>query len=459
MTRRALPRLRTLLLVFGLFAVVQLGFAIAAFLQATQDSERGFVFPGPDRVRSIVLVIDQASASLREEFARALSNEQLTVAIVADASVSKHTDEAAPMPGVESVLETYIQSLGDRQVMAWISPGDDGRITPPRLGPGRLWSRYPLKMAVELERGDWLVIETRGNLAQGFFGFPPGFWAGIFGVTVAFGSLWLLWRSLSPLSGLAAALARFSADPVAVEVRVRGPEETRRIIEAVNRMQVEIAGFIAERQVMFGALSHDLRTILTRLALRIGSLADAESRERAERDLFAMSAILEDALVLARLDAQPARNPSEVALGELVHELEAAYPDNEIRVQFSGNSMGDDIRIHCDGTELFRALQNLVENAIAYAGSFEMAIYREGNRWRFDILDRGPGIAEADRGRLIRPFVRGDGVRSMDKQGAGLGLAIAAKIAQRSGGALILLDRAGGGLIARLEIPGFDTSR
>lgn len=451
--RRALSRLRTLLLVFGVLAIVQLGLAVSAFWQATHDEDRGFVLPGPDRVRSIVTVIDEAPASLREDFARALNDEQLEIKIVPDARNLKGSDRTGTMPGVERVLDRYLDTLGDREVIAWMSLEDATAINPPAVGPGRLWSRYPLKMAVELKRGDWLVVEARGNLAQTLFGFPPGFWAGIFGVSVAFASLWLLWRSLAPLSGLANALDRFSSHPVAQDIRPEGPDETRRIIEAVNRMQVEIAGFIAERQVTFGALSHDLRTMLTRLALRVGAIEDSEARERAEHDVFAMNAMVEDALMLARLDAAPASEGAQCELGELVHELKAAYPHTGIRVETPADVTADAIVIQADGANVFRAAQNLIENAIAYAGGFEIEVSGDAKQCRLDILDRGPGITEEDRARLVQPFTRGDDTRIIEKSGSGLGLAIAKRIAERAGGKFTLLDRDGGGLIARLELP------
>lgn len=448
----ALPRLQILLLIFGLLAVVQLGLAVAAFYQATHDDDRGFAFPGPDRVRAIVSTVDRIPAPLRNDLARALSDERLAVAILPADAILQQPDETQAMPGVERVIRAYLRTMGDREVIAWIAPDDEGAVTPPRMGPAGLWSRHPLRMAIELRTGDWLLIENRAHLAQSIFGFPPGFWAGIFGVTVAFASLWLLWRSLSPLGGLAAAMARFSAHPVAETLPAKGPEETRRIIEAVNRMQAEIAGFIADRQVMFGALSHDLRTILTRLALRVGELEDCEARDRAMRDVFAMNAIVEDALVLARLESCPPIAEARVGLQELLHELRCAYPAVPAQVEIAGGGGPEDIFLAGDGAELYRALQNLFENALAYAGGCEVSVSCTAKVCRFDVMDRGPGIAAGDRDRLTRPFVRGDHRDFSNRTGAGLGLAIVARTALRSGGEFELIGRDGGGLVARLTL-------
>lgn len=450
---QALPRLRTLLLILGILAVVQMGLAVAAFLSATYDKDRGFVFPGPDRVLAIVTLIENAPKPVRGDFARALTNEQFDVRIVASPAIAMRSGGPQSMPGVERILATYLQALGGRDVVAWIAPDDPKAMVAPTMGPEKLWSRHPLKMAVELKAGDWLLIETRDNLAQGLFGFPPGFWAGIFGITVAFASLWLLWRSLSPLEGLAGALDRFAGNPVAQPVEARGSVETRRIIESVNRMQAEIAGFISDRQIMFGALSHDLRTILTRLALRIGAIEDPDTRAGAERDLSAMSAMVEDALVLTKLEAQPAPANPRFSLDELVQELRAAYPDCPLRLLAPKEINLEDVLLSGEGTGVFLALQNLMENAKAYAGEFELAITRVEGSWHFDVLDRGSGIARADRVLLLQPFMRGNDVRSAGKPGSGLGLTIADRIAKRFGGKLVLLDREGGGLTASFQIP------
>lgn len=446
--RGRLPRLRILLLILGVLAVVQLALATYSFLQATTDDTRGFVFPGPERVRAIVAVIEGSDPALRPEIVQAFGDGSLDATILPRRAALPQADASAVMPGMEAVLEAYLKTLGEHEVIVWIAPDDPAEAIAPRLGPGRLWSRHPLRMAVELRGGEWLLIETRGNLAQKVFGFPPGLWAGLFGVTLALLSLAILWRSLAPLGGLAAALDRFAGNPVPQQVPARGPEETRRIIDAVNRMQEEISRLITERQVMFGALSHDLRTSLTRLSLRTAGIADEAIRQGAERDLARMNAIVEDALVFTRLDARQPGPVGRVIIGELLHELRHAYPD--LRAQ--GDPQSDTL-LACDGPELFRALQNLIENAVAYAGGAELCVVSDDRHCRFDVMDRGPGLTGEDRGELVKPFVRGRGAAARNLPGSGLGLAIVQRIADRSKSRFVLLDRPGGGTIARLEVP------
>lgn len=443
-----LPRLRSLLLILGLLALVQLGLATYAFLQSTIDDTQRFTFPGPERVRALVAVIEGIDPALRPEAIRAFDNETLDASIVPSRAALPAADADAVMPGLEAVLAAYLATLGEREVIVWIAPDNQEQVIAPRLGPGRLWSRHPLRMAVELQGGAWLLIETRGDLALKVLGFPPGLWAGVFGVTLAFLSLGILWRGLGPLGGLAAALDRFAAHPVPQPVVARGPEETRRIIAAVNRMQEEISSLITEREVMFGALSHDLRTCLTRLSLRAAGIPDADMRGGAERDLARMKNIIDDALEFARLDARLTAPGGMVTLAELLHELRHAYPELPVRADPL-----PEIQLACDGPELFRALQNLIENAIAYGGGAELFVAHDDRNCCFDVMDRGPGIAEADRAELVKPFVRGKGTAARNLPGSGLGLAIVQRIAVRAGGQFALIDRPGGGTIARLEVP------
>lgn len=446
----ARPPLRVILVGLSALALLQLAFAIAAFLQATRSTEAGFTFPGAQRVQAIVAAVEDSGPKQRADLLAALNDETLDVRIVPTDQLSLNSEEERDLPGVASIVESYVDTVGDREVVAWLATDPDGSTAVVRRRPFGLWSEQPIRMAISLRDGGWLMLETRGNLARTIFGFPPGLWAGLFGVTVAFGALLLLWRSLSPLEGLSAALARFSANPVSNPVKVSGPRETRRIIEAANRMQADLADLFLERQVMFGALSHDLRTLLTRLGLRLAQIADEKTRVSAERDLVAMNDIVEDALLLAQLDVA-LKSDDRIELGELADALLQTTDLSKNVIHLSDEMR--DIHIGGDGISWLRALRNLVENAMRYGGSCEIDFHIEWDTIRIDVVDRGPGIPAKDRARLMRPFVRGDESRSMNVPGSGLGLAIAARTAERASGALALLDRPGGGLIARIEVP------
>ncbi|MBI1255627.1 MAG: HAMP domain-containing protein [Hyphomonas sp.] len=452
--RLASPRIRLLLLGLTVLVAAQVTLAIFSYWRAVHDEEDGFTFPLPGRIAAMVESLETVPASARPALLQAMTSDEVSVWIAATDELDLPNEGRAQLPRIERAFDRYIDALDEREVRAWLAPRNGEPVTAPRFERLRLWSPDPLRLAVTLSNGDWLVVESSGDHAEAFLGTPRGFWSGLLGILVATLALLTLWRGLSPLESLAGAVERFSARPVAETVAARGPHETRRIIEAVNQMQAELSGFIIERQLMFGALSHDLRTYLTRLRLRADLIEDDSARARAETDLDAMNAIIEDGLFLAKLDASQEPPPEIIDLWVLVDELRRGLDLPEEAASFRVTaSARDSVAVRADGVSILRAVQNLVENARAYAGGGEIEIGVAGDRVHIDVLDRGPGIPEADRTRLMRPFERGDRARSMETPGSGLGLAIALRVAKTSGGSLSLQDRSGGGLIARLELP------
>lgn len=445
------PRMRTLLLGLTVLVALQVVLAIFSYWRAVRDEDAGFKFPLPGRVVAMVESLEATPLSARPALLEAMTSDEVAVWIASTDELDLPDEPRAQLPRMEDAFERYIDELGAREVRAWIAPRDGDPLRAPRFERLRLWAPDPLRLAVTLSDGSWLVVESTGDHAAAFLGTPAGFWSGLFGMFVAGLALATLWRGLAPLEGLAGAVERFSARPVAVAVAPKGPRETRRVIEAVNRMQSELSAFISERQIMFGALSHDLRTYLTRLRLRIDLIEDPEGRARAESDLDAMNTIIEDALLLAKLDAGAETPPEPVDVESLINELRRGLdlPEDKLAVR----ALPDGGVIRGDGLSILRAVQNLVENANAYGGGAEVEVGCSVDGLLIDVADRGPGIPEKDRARLLRPFERGDAARSQETPGSGLGLAIAARAAGKAGGSLTLGDRPGGGLVVRLVLP------
>ncbi len=445
------PRIRIILLALTLLVAIQFALAVFAYLRSEHDAEDGFRFPLPARIAAMVETVERTPPEDRPVLLDALESEDVTVWLSDDNALDMPGEQRAQLPSAEMAVSYYLDALRDRDVRAWLAPVEGEALRAPRFERLRLWSPHPMRLAVRLKTGDWLVVESSGNHAETILGTPSGFWSGFLGVLVAALAVVALWRGMAPLEPLARSVERFAARPSPEPVKPSGPQETRRIIEAVNRMQEDLSGFIAERQVMFGALSHDLRTYLTRLKLRIDLIQEDDARVRAEGDIDAMSEIIEDALLLSKLDGAPMADLVPIDIGLLVSELASGrdLPATQVRIDPSVDgvyAMGDPLT-------LLRALENLIENAEAYGKSAEIEVTLDNEVIRLDILDRGPGIRPRDRERLLKPFERGDAARSQAIAGTGLGLAIAQRAAARCGGKLELLDRPGGGLIARLEYP------
>jgi two-component system osmolarity sensor histidine kinase EnvZ len=197
--------------------------------------------------------------------------------------------------------------------------------------------------------------------------------------------------------------------------------------------------------MVLAGISHDLRTPLSRLRLALEmSGAEPAAAQGMNADVEEMAQVIGQFLDFARGEDE-AKMPGD--LDALVHETVAGYARRGTRIEFRA---GSPPRFAFAPLAVRRALANLIDNALRYgAEPIELETRREGAFALAEVRDRGPGVPQSEVERLKRPFTRLDEARS-GPAGAGLGLAIAERVARSHGGRLELLARAGGGLIARL---------
>jgi len=266
-------------------------------------------------------------------------------------------------------------------------------------------------------------------------------------VLVALVSTRLLAR---PIEHFTNAAERFGRDPKAAAIAEIGPAELRRAAHAFNGMQANVQRFIEDRTQMVAAISHDLRTPITRMRLRAEFVEDEEQRDRMLGDLDQMAEMIEATLAFARDDAA-SELPTPLDLTSLLESMadeasdaghDASYRGPAHRI-FQGRPVA-----------LRRAFGNLVDNAIKYGESVEISLADTGDGCQVVIADRGPGIAATDRERVFAPFVRLEGSRNRDTGGTGLGLSIARSIVRGHGGEIHLENRPEGGLSVTVDLPG-----
>jgi len=261
--------------------------------------------------------------------------------------------------------------------------------------------------------------------------------------------IWIALRLARPLRDLTAAAEGFGGPGATPEVEPRGPEDVRRAILAFNAMSARVSAMFDEKDRMLGAIGHDLRTPLASLRIRAESVEPEAERARMIATIEEMTAMLDDTLALAR-SGRAAENLRPVDISALadtvVEEFRALGHD-------VGFEEGPRQTERVQPNLLRRAVRNLVDNAVKYGGSAEVAV-RSGPRGiAVEIADRGPGIAEAEIGSVQEPFVRLETSRNRETGGSGLGLALARAAAQAHGGTLELENRPGGGLLARILLP------
>jgi signal transduction histidine kinase len=252
-----------------------------------------------------------------------------------------------------------------------------------------------------------------------------------------------------PLHVLARAADALGQDLERAPLPEDGPLEVRQAARAFNTMQRRLAGFINDRTRVLTALSHDLKTPLTRLRLRAELLDDDEQRERFEADLREMETMVLQTLEFMRgLGHNAPRVPVDV--NALLATLQADNAAMGRTLHTEGHATAPYVAA---ASLLKRALGNLVDNACAYGGGATVTVQDTAERLELQVLDNGPGIPESQLEQVFEPFFRLEASRSRATGGTGLGLGIARNIARSHGGDLVLRNRPGGGLAAVLTLP------
>jgi len=254
------------------------------------------------------------------------------------------------------------------------------------------------------------------------------------------------------LERLARAADQVAVDPEGAQLPEQGPSEVRSVINAFNRMRLDLRSYVLERARMLGAISHDLQTPITRLRLRTEMIGDEETRAKFLRDLDEMEAMTASTLEFFKsLGNEPQRQPLDVAA--LVGSLCEDWCETGREVAVEGAPRGP---YNSHPRALRRCLDNLVENALRYGDRARISIEDDEASLRISVRDDGPGIPEQDLEKVFEPFFRLEASRNRDSGGTGLGLSIARNIARWHGGDIFLrnaTESEGRGLIAQLVLP------
>jgi signal transduction histidine kinase len=292
---------------------------------------------------------------------------------------------------------------------------------------------------------------------------PRPFWIGSWTATLLFAivsvsllSLWAARALTAPLSAFARAAENFSVNGDAAPLPERGPEEIRFVAKALNRMRERIGALIDDRTKMLAAISHDLRTPITRMRLRAEFIDDETHRHRMMGDLDQMRAMLESVLSFLRND----RRLEAMTLTDIASTLQLVadqFADIGHKVTYQGPQRAM-ATVRPD--DLTRSITNLVENSVRYGALVTIRLAISADAATIEVEDDGPGISDARKEVMLEPFVRGDDARNMDETtGFGLGLSIARAVVLAHGGRLSLHDRQPHGLIVRIELPVRQPSR
>ncbi len=301
----------------------------------------------------------------------------------------------------------------------------------------------------QLTDGNWVQFQRR--IPEGLFEEPTRvllMLAALLMSVVSMSMLGVRWL-VRPLRELRVAAEELGRDIHRAPLLEAGPLEVAETARAFNTMQQRIKNFIDDRARILAAISHDLKTPLTRLRLRMDLLDDEELRARIQSDLGDM-----ESMVGATLDFMRGTESREVSRKlDLVALLETIQEDaRDVGWQISVEGQVTH-PVQARPMALKRCITNLVDNGVRCGGKVEVGVEDEGNQVRIRVQDRGPGIPDELIDKVFDPFFRIESSRARHTGGTGLGLGIARNIARAHGGDLILRNRHGDGLSAELTLP------
>ncbi len=414
---------------------IPLRLAAARLADIQRQAERD-----PERIETLVQALD------RPGFHLTLANGVVPATPPADAGAEQllqHAfEEAGGEPGSLQLSQATLTTLESKPV-GWRA---------------LMTSTHPyaqLTMTLALADGQWLravMLEAQGWTSRSPF---DGAWDYLFRLyflriaAVILLALVAVRLAIGPLEKLAQAADRLGNDIRQPPLPNKGPLEVRRAALAFNAMQQRLIDHLAERARFLAAVSHDLRSPITRLRLRTEVLRDDRLKESFRRDLDGMESLVAATLdVLQESDHQEAFERVDVQsilLGiqaDAQEQGETLPLRGEVRWPLYGHPQS-----------LQRAMRNLVENAFRYASDVEVVIDDTPECLSISVLDRGPGIADDQLAQVTAPFYRLEASRNAHTGGYGLGLSIVQTVLEAHRGQLVLGNRPDGGLEARAELP------
>ena len=304
-------------------------------------------------------------------------------------------------------------------------------------------------VSVKVSDAIWFNARVQLTLDEPTGQFPTVLWLTLVSVIIGGVALWGVRRAIGPLSVFAFAAERLGVDVNAEPLSEEGPSEVRRAARAFNTMQTRVKRFIQDRTHMLAAISHDLRTPITRLRLRAEFVEDDRERERMLSDLAEMESMISATLAFARDDA--ANEPvSYIDVAAVLASLWGYQEAAGNKVTYTGP---DSFELLARPIALKRAVNNIVDNAVKYGHCAHVTFQPADEEVRIIIEDEGPGIDDRDRERVFEPFTRLERSRSRETGGTGLGLTISRNAVRSMGGDLVLMNRPEGGLLIKITLP------
>ena len=404
-----------------------------------------------ERLASVKHALADLPANERDRAAHSLSSASLDMHWGPEPTVKRDGEENERLRALRGRLRELMPELTDEAQMLRLGYAEDQGAR----GADAEAFRHLLIGSIELADNTWM------NFSAALLRPGPSDDHGtlISTTTMAFGIILLstlVVRSINrPLRDLALAADRVGQDEGgAPPLPESGPREVRHAARAFNDMQRRIAKLIASRTQALAAVSHDLKTPITRIRLRAGFIDDPEISRQIDVDLDEMEAMVGSILAYLRGETE-SESFKQFDVATLLETLCNHAADSGHAVCYFGPRH---LAMRCRPLALKRAFANLIDNAWKHGEAADVTLTADKGRVIVTIADHGPGIPEAEQEHVFEPFVRLDASRSRESGGSGLGLTIARQGIHAHGGQIRFVNSPTGGLIATVDLPLNDVS-
>ena len=357
------------------------------------------------------------------------------VTIKPDAPVIPHqaVAPAVPAPEADPLLEPPVPVVAPSRGLFGLAPAP--------------FVEGDFVAALKLDTGQWAVVQPVPEAFPNSWQRRVLLWFLLSFALVAPLGLIFARRVVRPIAGFALAAEQLGRDPTASVLALEGPAEVGRAAHAFNRMQSRLRSFVDDRTAFVGAISHDLRTPLTRLRFRIEDAPD-ELREGMLAEVDEMEQMITSVLNFIRNASEPGAR-ERLDLRSLLEDVveDAVFVGKDVTLEDSERAP-----VEVDALGMRRLLNNLVENAVKYGDKARVRLFTDQQDAVAEIRDNGPGLPDEELERVFQPFYRAPSARASAKHGTGLGLAVCRSIARAHGGD-VRLTRGPHGLVAQVRLP------
>lgn len=454
-----------LVLLAGLLTAQLLSFAVHMH-ERSELLQEASGMQSAQRIADIVRLLDSLAPAERKRIADILSTPPMTVKLDQNrlAASDGNADRQARAVVFEAFLQRYLGNAWPVETAITDAspikpegmPGppmgnrSGGHGMPPHFGM-HYFSQPALSFVAQVRLHDGTLVTFDSRQPEGTEDWPYRMLLSLAvlltGVIMV--SLIAVRWATRPLNALADAAEELGKNINRPPLKESGPLEVARAARAFNTMQALLVRYIQDRTRMLAAMSHDLKTPITRLRLRAELLDDAALREQFTGDLGEMETMVKSTLDFMRgIDAEePAR---QIDMNALLESLQANLQEAGATVNIEGRPKKP---YWGKPQAVKRCLTNLLDNAVKYGKSATILIDDNDERLDIRIRDQGPGIPQSELERVFEPYYRLEGSRNRGTGGTGLGLTIARGIAEAHGGTLQLANRSEGGLEASLILP------